>query len=65
MRLAHAIAGVAGTYGLVDVQRRVEQMEQAARRGDHASVQKWSNQLEDETERSIEAMRAYVLVQAA
>jgi CheY-like chemotaxis protein len=64
-RLSHAIAGVAGSYGLADVQRRAGQIAQAARRGDELGAAKTSMGLEDEMEQSLAAMRAYMLAQAA
>jgi len=63
-QLAHALAGMAGTYGLVAVERRMRGMMDAVRRGDVAAAVAASSGMDAEFARASEAIRAMLRAHA-
>jgi CheY-like chemotaxis protein len=63
--VAHAMAGVAATYGLVGVRRILTRIVAAARAGDARAARRAAEAIAPELERSGEAFRAFMLTQAA
>jgi len=62
---AHAIAGLAGSYGLAAVARRVREVQHCARQGNLIAARELGTGLETELDRSADALRALLQPHAA
>jgi signal transduction histidine kinase/DNA-binding LytR/AlgR family response regulator len=64
-RFAHAMSGVAGMYGLLDVSARTSAIAKAARNADSVAAEAAAVGIERDLEATLSALRAFVLAQAA